>query len=98
MIQPRLLSKLHVDYCIVKKLPGPNHNTILLISSFSASGSRGAAKYLTRPESLSELTELFEKKYELFPDYFELVFKVSGYERSDLDTKVIEYRKVERGS
>ena len=85
----------HIDYCIVKKLPGPNRNTILLVSSFSASGSRGAVKYLTGPGTLSELTDLFETKYEKFPEYFELLFKVSGYERSDLDTKVIEYRKVE---
>ena len=42
----------HEDYCLVYKLPGPNNNIILIISSFSATGTRGAVKFLTNSESL----------------------------------------------
>ena len=87
--------QIHKDYCIVKKLPGPNKNTILIISSFSATGTSGTAKYLTNAKSLSELEGLFINQYDYFPQYFEIIFEVSGYERSHFDTNVKEYRKID---
>ena len=85
----------HNDYCMVYHLPGPNNNSILIVSSFTSTGTMGAAKYLTNPGQLLELKTMFIEKYKHMPDYFELVFQVSGYYRTDFNTQIKAYRRIE---
>ncbi len=85
----------HNDYCIVYHLPGPTNNNILIISSFTSTGTMGAAKFLTDPDKLLELKKLFMQKYEKMPKYFELIFQVSGYYRTDFNTQIRAIRKID---
>ncbi|MDZ7722250.1 MAG: hypothetical protein U5R06_05325 [candidate division KSB1 bacterium] len=85
----------HNDYSIVYHLPGPNANSVLIISSFTSTGTMGVAKYLTNPAQLLELKTMFIEKYNHMPDYFELVFQVSGYYRTDFNAQIKAYRRID---
>jgi len=80
----------HTDYCLVRKIPGPKNNTILLIISFFETGISQASTYMTNPTNLHDLEKAFEDKYGEMPTYFDCLFKVSGLERTGL-TIQIEY-------
>jgi len=72
----------HKDYAIALKLPGPNNNVILIISSFFSSGVPEMARYLTNPETLTQLEEYFTQKYQKVSDYFGIVAEVRGVEKT----------------
>lgn len=80
----------HTDFCLVRKIPGPNHNTIILFVSFFEAGLAGAVEQLTNPESLAALDQAFERRLKKKPRYFDILFKTSGYSRTAFTTR-IEY-------
>ena len=84
----------HIDYCTFIKIPGPNNSTIFLFTSFYATGSVGAIKYLTNEEKLDELKLKFEKDYETLPPYFIIVFKSTGYNREVLSTELVKIKEI----
>jgi hypothetical protein len=81
---------IHTDYCLVRKVPGPNNNHILLFITFHEAAIDAATGYLTNPNSLAELKLQFEEKLGYMPRYFNIVFKSSGFERTAYKT-TIEY-------
>jgi len=83
--------EFHEDYGVIYKIPGPNENFILIISSFSATGTRGAVKFLSQPDQLKQIENLFIAKSDTVPAYFQLLSKISGYGRSDLSSEVLHY-------
>ncbi|HPG41491.1 MAG TPA: hypothetical protein PLP19_19375 [bacterium] len=78
----------HTDYGIVRKIPGPDKTIIFIFTSFHDTGTIGIIKYFTDPKSLAELEELFIKKYHHVPEYFEIFFKASGYNRTAYKTEI----------
>ena len=78
----------HIDYGIVRKIPGPNKNIVFVFTSFHETGTSGMVKYLTEPKSLRELKKLLEKKYGYVPQYFEILFKTHGYDRTAYSTEI----------
>lgn len=52
-----------------------------------------AVNYLTNKDSIQELEALFNKKLGKMPAYFDVVFKVSGYERTAY-TITIQYYNI----
>lgn len=84
----------HLDYCTFIKIPGPNNSTIFLFTSFYATGSVGAIKYLTNEDTLNELKLKFEKDFENIPPYFIIVFKSTGYNREVLSTELVKIKEI----
>ena len=74
----------HTDYCLVRKIPGPKNNMILMIISFFETGMSRTSTYLTDTQNLKVLQEKFSRKYGQMPKYFDCLFKVSGLERTGL--------------
>ena len=68
----------HRDLALALKLPGPNNNTILIITSFYSSGIPEVAKYLTNPSTLKQLEEKFIQTNNEIPQYFEILFEIRG--------------------
>ncbi len=80
----------HTDYCLMRKIPGPNHNSIILFVSFFEIGITGAVHYVTHEETLKEIENAFQEKYDATPEYFDILFKTTGYSRTAFTTH-IEY-------
>lgn len=80
----------HVDYGIVRKLPGPNNNIIFIFTSFHETGTIGIVELFTNPQSLKKIEEKFINKYGYVPEFFELQFKACGFNRTVYKTE-IEY-------
>jgi hypothetical protein len=80
----------HIDYGIVRKIPGPNGKIIFTFTSFHETGTVGIVKYFTDPEALNELCTLFTAKFGHIPQYYEILFQASGYNRTVFTTE-IEY-------
>ena len=79
----------HADYCLVLKIRGPNHNTVLMFVSFFETAMIGATHYMTNPQKLDELQHLFTRRFGSFPPYFKILFKTSGFSRTAFTTRVI---------
>ncbi|MBN1481605.1 hypothetical protein EH223_04510 [candidate division KSB1 bacterium] len=78
----------HIDYGIARKIPGPDHKTIYMFTSFHETGTHGIVKYFTEEETLQELEAKFVQKFNYIPDYFEILFQASGYNRTVYTTKI----------
>jgi len=88
----------HTDYCLVRKIPGPNHNTLLFFVSFFESGIVGATDYLTNAEKLAQLANQLEESTGRLPKYFDIVFKTTGYSRTMLTTQIAYIKKIDEKS
>jgi len=84
----------HVDYCLFRKMPGPNQNTIYMFVSFFESGISLATQYMLEEKGLNEISEMMEKKYGEIPNYFEVLFESKGYSRTGVKTSVEYFRKI----
>jgi|GEM_PF-1071546 len=92
---PEFIKGSYVDYAILVKLPGPNNNLITMMGDFHASGLRGLSTYINKKATLGKLESEVKKKYGHFPEYFEMVVKVTSYNYSDFDTKLIHFKSLE---
>ncbi len=54
-----------------------------------------AVNYLTNKDLIQELEALFTKKLGKIPAYFDMVFKVSGYERTAYTTTIQYYNIID---
>ena len=77
----------HVDYGIVRKIPGPGKNTIFIFTSFHETGTIGIIQYFTDPDSLKELEKYIHEELGYVPEYFEMLFKATGYNRTTYKTE-----------
>jgi hypothetical protein len=85
----------HVDYSLFIKVPGPNNNTIFLSTSFYATGTVGAIKFLTTKKSMQELEAKFTKSFSKVPDSYMIILKSTGYNREVLSTELIEIYEID---
>jgi len=85
----------HIDYCLVRKIPGPNHNTVLLFVSFYEIGVFAAVNYMTADETLTEIEQVFEKKEGGMPAYFDVMFRITGHSRTAFTTHIEFINKID---
>lgn len=85
----------HSDFCIVRKVPGPNKNNIVLFTSFFISGITGATNYMTTPDKLKEIDHLFYRKYGYIPEFFDIIFKTTGHSRTAFSTYIIYLKEID---
>ena len=84
----------HTDYCVLRKIPGPGNNTIILFLSFFDTGIKATLNLLNNADEISKLESMFKNKYGEVPQYFDVVFKVSGYSRTALKIGVEHIHKI----
>lgn len=84
----------HVDYGIARKIPAPNNNIIFIFTSFHETGTVGIVRTFTNPESLKKLENQMRDHFGHVPDFFEVVFKASGYNRTVYDTEIIYMKEI----
>lgn len=86
--------KYHTDYGFVAKYPGPNNNTIFMFAGLWDTATSQSLKNFTDPESLIQLEESMVTKFGKVPNNFEILFEVSGIDRTELDTKVLYMNEI----
>jgi len=86
----------HTDYCLVRKIPGPNGNILISFTSFFEAGMSGAAHFMTNQATLRELNRKCEKQFGYVPKYFDVLFKTSGYSRTAFSTRIEYIREIDK--
>lgn len=76
------------DHSLFMKIPGAGENQIIIISSFNEIGIKGCIDFLADENKLEEIEHKFEEKYTKVPEYFNILFFVSGYTKIDLSTEL----------
>jgi len=84
----------HIDYGVARKIPAPGQKTIFIFASFHETGTIGIVKYFTDPASRQELSDLCRTKYGRVPQYYETVFRASGYNRTVYTTEILHISQV----
>jgi hypothetical protein len=77
------------DLILALKLPGPVGNSIFIIASFHSLGVPEIAYCLTSPSRRMKLDQLFERKYGKIPQYFEVLFRVTGIDKTAYSTEIL---------
>ncbi|UCF62731.1 MAG: hypothetical protein JSW33_09065, partial [bacterium] len=84
------------DLILALKLPGPANNSIFIIASYHSLGAPEIANYLTNPGTVFELENKFTEKYGNVPQYFELLFRVTGIDKTAYNTELLIYNKISK--
>ena len=84
----------HTDFGIIRKIPGPNKNTVLMLCSFHETGTIGITKYLTHPDSLNALESTLTERLGYVPQYFEALFRATGYDRTNYTTTLLHIHEI----
>jgi hypothetical protein len=82
------------DLVLALKLPGPANNSIFIIASYHSLGAPEIANYLTNPETRKELEKNFQEKFNKIPQYFELLFRVTGIDKTAYNTELLIYNEL----
>lgn len=77
------------DLVIALKIPGPAKNPVFIIASYHSLGTPEIANYLTNPVTRRELEKKFIEKFGEVPDFFELVFRVTGIDKTAYSTELL---------
>jgi hypothetical protein len=83
------------DLVLALKLPGPVNNSIFLIASYHSLGAPEVANYLVQQSTRKQVEKLFVDRYGEMPEYFEMLFKVSGIDKTAYTTDILIYNKIE---
>lgn len=77
------------DLVLALKLPGPAKNSIFIIASYHSLGAPEISNYLTNASSLKNLEKQFQEKYGKVPQYFEILFRVTGIDKTAYSTEIL---------
>jgi len=84
------------DLVVTLKLPGPENNSVFIIASYHSLGAPEVANYLVNPETRSELEKKFMTKYNRVPQYFEILFRVTGIDKTAYKTDILIYNELKK--
>jgi len=82
------------DLVLALKLPGPKHNSIFLIASYHSLGAPSIAHYFISPELRKGLEQKFQEKFHTIPPYFEVLFRVTGIDKTPYSTEILVFNKL----
>lgn len=89
---PEYIQGYYTDYAFLVKLPGPDNNYLSLMGDFHSSGIKGLSNYITNETTLNELQQKVKMEFGRFPNYFEMVVKVTSYNYVDFKTELIYFK------
>lgn len=84
------------DLVLAVKLPGPVHNSIFIIASYHSLGAPAIAEYLADAETRTYIEKAFVKKLGEMPQYFELLFRVTGIDKTAYNTEILVLNKISK--
>lgn len=82
------------DLVLAMKLPGPKQNSIFIIASFHSLGAPEIAAYLAEADTRQHLEKLFQEKFNHVPKYFEVLFRVTGIDKTAYNTEILIYNEL----
>jgi len=82
------------DLVLALKLPGPAQNSIFIIASYHSLGAPEVVSYLIEPDTRHEMEDLFMERFGEVPKYFEILFRVSGIDKTAYSTDILVYNKI----
>lgn len=85
----------HTDYGLFRKIPGPTKNVIYIFTSFHDTGMIGIIQYFLQKKTLQEIENRCIKKFGSMPQYFEILFKSSGYNRTVYTTEIEDVYEID---
>lgn len=85
----------HTDYAIIAKLPGPNSNAVYVFGGIWDTGATESLKIFTDRNLAASLEKEMGEKLGRVPKYYEVLIEVSGLDRMELKSKVVEMYAVE---
>ena len=81
----------HVDYGLIRRVRGPNGNTLVLAGGIWDTASSQMVKNLTQPELLAALERTVRDSLGELPPAFEILYRVEGIDRMELGATEVVY-------
>jgi len=85
-----------VDLALVAKLPGQSNENYLLISGFGYNSQIKIVKMFSQASSLKKLEEQINTINGHVPDYFFMIFEVSGFDRASTKGEIKLFREINK--
>lgn len=82
------------EYSYLAKIPGPNHNVILMMIGFNYIGVENAVKLVTQADLLSQCKQDIKKELGELPPYFEILYQVQGFEKTTMYSNFIKSYRI----
>lgn len=82
------------DLVLAVKLPGPVNNSIFIIASFHSLGAPEITKQLAEATTRSALENKFREKFGEMPKYFEILFRVTGIDKTAYNTEILIFDEI----
>lgn len=86
----------HTDYAVLLKVPGPNNNSIYFFGGIWDTGASQSLKYLTDVTLAKSLEKEMVEAFGELPDYYNILFEVSGVDRMQLQSKIIHLKRIDK--
>lgn len=84
------------DLVLALKLPGPTNNSIFIIASYHSLGAPEVVAYLTQAATRASVEQKFIEKYGTMPQYFEILFRVTGIDKTAYSTDMLVFNAIEK--
>ena len=82
------------DLVLALKLKGPKNNPVFIIGSFHSLGAPAIATYLAQSSTRQAVINAFMAKYQRFPEYFEILFRVTGIDKTAYKSEMLLYNEI----
>jgi hypothetical protein len=79
------------DLVLAVKLPGPDDNSIFIIASYHSLGVPEAVGLLTSQPRLQKLESRFRERFGKVPRYFEILFRVTGIDKTAYGIEILAF-------
>jgi len=90
------VSRYVVDLTLVAKLPGQNNENYLIVAGFGYNSQIKAVKILSQRSSLISLEDQIKIIYGDVPEYFLIVFEVSGFDRASTNAEIKFFQDINK--
>lgn len=87
---------MNEDLVLALKLPGPVNNSIFIIASYHSLGAPEIVTHLTQKELRDEIISKFEARYGSMPRFFEILFHVSGIDKTAYQAEMLVYNAINK--
>jgi len=85
---------LNEDLVLAVKLPGPADNSIFIIASYHSLGAPEVVTHLTQAATRKAVEQQFVDKYGYVPRYFEILFRVTGIDKTAYSTEMLIFNEI----
>jgi len=82
------------DLVLALKLPGPANNSIFIIASYHSLGAPEVVNYLVNKVTRTDVEQKFIAKYGKVPQYFEILFRITGIDKTAYNTEMLIYNEI----